>query len=60
MMGIVDKVAPGCTIELPKGKAKWIIKMMAFVDDTRHYTNSTRQKLSELVIKAMEQSVSTW
>ena len=34
--------------------------MMAFVDDKRHYTKSLRQQLSEIVIKAMEQSVSTW
>ena len=33
---------------------------MAFVDDKRHYTNSIREKLSESVIKVMEQSVSTW
>ena len=60
MMKIVDKVASGCTIELPKENIKWIIKMMAFVDDKRHYTNSLRQQLSKIVIKAMEQSVSTW
>ena len=42
MMKIVDKVASGCTIELPKENIKWIIKMMAFVDDKRHYTNSIR------------------
>ena len=59
MMKIVDKVASGCTIELPKENIKWIIKMMAFVDDKRHYTNSIRQKLSKIVIKAIEQSVST-
>ena len=59
MMEIVDKVAPACTIELPKGNAKWIVKMMAFVDDKRHYTNSIHQKLSKIVIKAIEQSVST-
>ena len=34
--------------------------MMAFVDDKRHYTKSLRQQLCEIVIKAMEQSVSTW
>ena len=60
MMEIADKVAPGYIIELPKGNAKWIIKMMAFVEDKHHYTNSIRQKLSEIIIKAMGQSVSTW
>ena len=40
MMEIVDQVAPGCTIELPKGNAKWNIKMMGFVDDKRYYTNT--------------------
>ena len=60
MMEIVDQIAPGCTIELPKGKEKWIIKMMAFVDDKRHYTNSLKQQLIKSVIKAMEKSVSKW
>ena len=60
MMKIVDQVVPGCTIELPKINAKWIITMMTFVDDKRHYTNSLRQQLSEIVIKVMEKSVSTW
>ena len=40
MMEIANKVAPGCTIQLPKGKATWTIRMMAFVDDKRHYTNT--------------------
>ena len=60
MMKIVDQIAPGCTIELPKGKEIWIIKMMAFVDDKRHYTNSLKQQLIKSVIKAMEKSVSKW
>ena len=60
MMEIVDQIAPGCTIELPKGKEKWIIKMMAFVDDKRHYTNSLKLQLIKSVIKAMEKSVSKW
>ena len=37
MMEIVNKVEQSCTIELPKGNEKWIIKMMAFVDDKRYY-----------------------
>ena len=60
MMDIVDNVAPGCTIQLPKGKATWTIRMMAFVDDKRHYTNTLKQQLSAIVIRAMEKSVSTW
>ena len=60
MMEIVDQIAPGCTIELHKGKEKWIIKMMAFVDDKRHYTNSLKHQLIKSVIKAMEKSVSKW
>ena len=60
MMAIVDKVVPGYTIQLPKGKATWTIRMMAFVDDKRHYTNTLNQQLSAIVIRAMEISVSTW
>ena len=33
---------------------------MAFVDNKRHYTKLLRQQLREIVVKAMEQSVSTW
>ena len=43
MMEILDKVAPGFIIKLPKGKATWIIRMMAFVDDKRQYTNILHQ-----------------
>ena len=59
MMEIVDQVAPGCTIELPKGNAKWNIKMMGFVDDKRHYINTLTHQLITTFIKAMEQSIST-
>ena len=47
----MDQIAPGCTIELPKGKEKWTIKMMAF---------SLNQQRIRSVIKAMEKSVPTW
>ena len=60
MMEIVDKVAPGCNIKLPHGQETWTIKMMAFVDDKRHYTNTLTQQLSKIVIEAMETSVTTW
>ena len=60
MMEIVDKVAPGCTIQLPKGKATWKIRMMVFVNDKRHYTNTLHQQLSAIVIRVMKKSVSTW
>ena len=60
MMKIVDKVAPGCTIQLPHGQETWTIRMMAFVDDKRHYTNTLTQQLSKIVIEAMEKSVTTW
>ena len=60
MIEIVDKVAPGYTLKLPKGTAIWTIRMVVFVDNKRHYTNTLHQKFSEIVIKAMEQSVSTW
>ena len=60
MMEIVDTVAPGCTIQLPKGKATWTIRIMAFVDDKRHYTNTLHQQLSAIVIRTMEKYVSTW
>ena len=60
MMEIVDQLAPECTIEQSKGKRKWTIKMMVFVDDKRHYTNFLNQQLIKSVIKAMDKSVSTW
>ena len=60
MMDIVDQIAPECTIEQSKGKRKWTIKMMVFVDDKRHYTNFLNQQLIKSVIKAMDKSVSTW
>ena len=34
--------------------------MMGFVDDKRYYTNILTQQLITTVIKAMEQSISTW
>ena len=60
MMEIVDKVTPGYTIKLPHGQESWTIRMMAFVDDKRHYTNTLTQQLSIIVIEAMEKSVTTW
>ena len=60
MMKIVDQISPGCTIELPKGNSKWNIKMMRFVDDKRHYTNTLMQQIITTVIMSMEQSVSKW
>ena len=60
MMDIVDKVAPGCTIELHKGKVTWNFKMVGFVNDKRHYTNTLSQHIIESIIKTMKQSLSTW
>ena len=54
MMKIVDQVAPGCTIKLPKGNTKLNIKIMGFVDDKRHYTNTLTQQIIIKVIKAMK------
>ena len=53
-MKIVDQVAPGCTIKLPKGNTKLNIKIMGFVDDKRHYTNTLTQQIIIKVIKAMK------
>ena len=43
MTEIVDNLALGCIIQLPKGKATCTIRMMTFVDDKRHYTNTLNQ-----------------
>ena len=51
MIEIVDKVAPGYTLKLPKGTAIWTIRMVVFVDNKRHYTNTLHQKFSEIVSK---------
>ena len=56
---IVDQVVPGYTIELPKWNAKCNIKMMGFVDEKRHYTNTFTQQLITTVVKAMKKYVST-
>ena len=60
MMKIVEEVAPGCRLCLPKGKNEWNKHIVGFVDDKRHYVNSSYSKLSKPVIRAMEQSVSCW
>ena len=59
MIDTIDKVAQGWVIQLPQSNETWKIHMLAFVDDKRHYVNSTTNQRSIGIIKAMEQSVSS-
>ena len=58
MMKIVEEVAPGCRLCLPKGEKEWNTHIVDFVDDKRHYINSPHSQLRKSVIRVMEQSVS--
>ena len=60
MIDTIEKVAPGCVIQLPQSKEEWIMYMLAFVDDKSHYVNSTTHQLIIEIIKAKEQLVSSW
>ena len=60
MIDTIEKVAPGCVIQLPQTKETWKMHMLAFVDNTRHHVNSTTYQLSIDIIKVIEQSVSSW
>ena len=59
MIDVIEKVAPGCVIQLPQSNETWKMHMLAFVDDKRDYVNSTTNQISIDIIKAMEQLVSS-
>ena len=53
MMHIVDKEAPGCTIQMPNNEKKWEIKIVGFVDDNKHYVNNSSRKTKDTLEQAM-------
>ena len=57
MIDTIEKVAQGWVIQLPQSNETWKMHMLAFVDDKRHYVNSTTNQRSIDIMKAMEQSV---
>ena len=57
MMQIVDKEAPGCTIQIPNNGNKWEIKIVGFVDDKKHYVNNLSRKTKETLEQAMQRSI---
>ena len=59
-MKIVEEIAPGCRLRLPKGEKEWKKLSVGFVDDKRYYVNSTHSQMRKSVIRGMEQSVSCW
>jgi len=59
MIDTIEKVAPGCVIQLPQSNEIWKMHMLTFVDDKRHYVNSTTNQVCRDIIKSMEKSVSS-
>ena len=59
MIDTIEKVAPGCVIQLPQSNEIWKMHMLTFVDDKRHYINSTTNQVCSDIIKSMEKSVSS-
>ena len=60
MIDTIDKVDPGCVIQLPQSNKTWEIHLLAFVDNKRYYVNSITSKVCSDIIKSMEKSVSSW
>ena len=58
MVKIVEEVAPGCILRLLKGEKEWKKHILGFVDDKRHYVNSSHSKISKSVIRGIEHAVS--
>ena len=56
MMKIVEEVAPGCKIRLPKGEKEWNKYIVGFIDDKSQYVNSANSQVNKTVIRGMEQS----
>ena len=60
MIDTIEKVAPGCVLQLPQSNKTWKIHMLSFVDDKRYYVNSITSKKCSDIIQSMDKSVSSW
>lgn len=54
ILEIVGDIAPECEITSPIGKQSWIIKMLDFVDNKRHYVNFLQQEFAKTLIDVMK------